>query len=93
MLILNHFPLSFVEWKDFENADVGCAQAVPGRNNLPMCNGGVVAINGKTGSTLWRQQVSNAVLDVQCRLEINGDGIADCVLSGKGVSKFCIIFL
>ena len=70
---------------------MGCSQAVHGRSNLPVCNGGVVAINGKTGSTLWRQQVSNAVLDVQCRLEISGDGVTDCLLIGKeGVCNFTL---
>jgi len=47
------------------------------------CLGGVIALNGKTGSMLWKLWLTRMVLGVHCDFEINGDGVADCVITGK----------
>jgi hypothetical protein len=64
------------------------------------CLGGVLALNGKTGGMVWKLWLTRMVLGVHCEFEITGDGVPDCVITGKnGVrilreiedSKYCMM--
>lgn len=46
--------------------------------------GGVIAINGKTGSMIWQLWLTRMVLAVHCEFEITSDEVSDCVVTGKG---------
>ncbi|XP_017771105.1 PREDICTED: uncharacterized protein LOC108558637 [Nicrophorus vespilloides] len=48
------------------------------------CGGGVIALDGKNGSTLWRNHLPHAIFTLFCSADVNGDGIFDCLATGKG---------
>lgn len=48
------------------------------------CAGGVLALNGKTGETLWTHWTANAIFSVDCDLDLTNDKTNDCVVSGFG---------
>ena len=51
------------------------------------CFGGVVALDGKTGDTLWTQWSKHEVFALTCQGDLNRDNITDCVAGGRaGVS-------
>lgn len=52
------------------------------------CLGGVIAINGKTGSMLWKVWLPKMVLAVHCDYDITADEVPDCVVTGKGGVSF-----
>jgi len=47
------------------------------------CFGGVLALNGRDGSELWRQWTAHEVFALNCNEDITGDGIRDCVMGGR----------
>ena len=52
------------------------------------CFGGVLALDGKTGDTLWTQWSKHEVFALTCQGDLNGDNITDCVAGGRaGVSR------
>ncbi len=54
---------------------------------LKPCMGGVVALDGRDGSTLWQHWTRHEVFSVSCQADLNGDGYEDCVAGGRaGVS-------
>ncbi|CAK9800066.1 Protein FAM234B [Anthophora plagiata] len=48
------------------------------------CFGGVLALNGKTGDTLWVHWTTHAVFSVDCGLDLTNDKIKDCIICGRG---------
>ncbi|XP_017798991.1 PREDICTED: uncharacterized protein LOC108579882 [Habropoda laboriosa] len=48
------------------------------------CFGGVLALNGKTGDTLWMHWTAHAILSVDCGLDLTNDKIKDCIICGRG---------
>uniref|UniRef100_A0A1Y1L8D8 FAM234A/B beta-propeller domain-containing protein n=1 Tax=Photinus pyralis TaxID=7054 RepID=A0A1Y1L8D8_PHOPY len=50
----------------------------------PPCSGGILALNGTNGSTLWRTWVNQSVFTVICTTDINADNVSDCLITGKG---------
>ncbi|EZA56528.1 hypothetical protein X777_03315 [Ooceraea biroi] len=48
------------------------------------CLGGVLALNGKTGDTIWTHWTAHAVFSVDCNEDLTNDRIKDCVISGRG---------
>lgn len=61
--------------------------------NHDYCLGGVIAINGKTGSMLWKVWLPKMVLAVHCDYDITADEVPDCVVTGKGGVSFIINIL
>lgn len=50
----------------------------------PPCEGGVIALNGLNGEVLWRRGLTHSVFSIICSHDINGDGLQDCLVTGKG---------
>ncbi|OAD61472.1 hypothetical protein WN48_00414, partial [Eufriesea mexicana] len=48
------------------------------------CFGGVLALNGKTGDTLWIHWTTHAIFSVDCGLDLTNDKINDCIICGRG---------
>lgn len=48
----------------------------------PPCEGGVIALDGRTGNILWRKWMNDSVFSVHCTADINLDGVDDCLISG-----------
>ena len=55
------------------------------------CLGGVLALDGRSGETLWRYNAEHEIFSVNCNIDLTGDGVEDCLVAGRvGV---CNIFL
>merc|ERR1712168_1795141 len=48
------------------------------------CQGGILALDGKSGSELWHMYSSNVISHLNCDADLNGDGLFDCVAGGYG---------
>lgn len=54
------------------------------------CEGGVLALDGRSGAELWRRWTAFNVFSLFCTVDLSGDERADCVAAGRGgVSVFC----
>ncbi|KAJ8679267.1 hypothetical protein QAD02_015054 [Eretmocerus hayati] len=51
--------------------------------NAP-CLGGVLALDGKTGDTIWTHWTAHAVFSIDCSIDLTNDSIKDCIASGRG---------
>ena len=49
-----------------------------------LCGGGLLALNGLDGQTLWQRWTSFTIFSLKCDIDINADGGADCVAAGRG---------
>uniref|UniRef100_A0A8D8BZ96 Uncharacterized protein KIAA1467 n=1 Tax=Culex pipiens TaxID=7175 RepID=A0A8D8BZ96_CULPI len=49
-----------------------------------MCGGGLMALNGINGETLWQRWTSFTIFSLKCTIDINSDGQSDCVAAGRG---------
>ncbi|XP_032688868.1 uncharacterized protein LOC116852515 isoform X2 [Odontomachus brunneus] len=52
--------------------------------NQTPCLGGVLALNGKTGETIWTHWTAHAIFSVDCGIDLTSDKIKDCIISGRG---------
>lgn len=52
--------------------------------NQTPCLGGVLALNGKTGETIWTHWTAHAIFSIDCSVDLTNDKIKDCVISGRG---------
>lgn len=52
--------------------------------NQTPCLGGVLALNGKTGETIWTHWTAHAIFSIDCSVDLTNDEIKDCVISGRG---------
>lgn len=48
------------------------------------CLGGVIALDGLTGNTIWQHWTSHPVFMVDCSADLTEDKTNDCLISGKG---------
>lgn len=48
------------------------------------CKGGVLALDGATGNTLWQHWTSYNIFSLYCKEDLNLDQQPDCVASGRG---------
>lgn len=48
------------------------------------CEGGILAIDGITGDTLWQRWTPSIVFSIFCRTDLNKDQKSGCVVSGRG---------
>ncbi|XP_053669432.1 uncharacterized protein LOC128719819 [Anopheles marshallii] len=49
-----------------------------------LCGGGLLALNGMDGATLWQRWTSFTIFSLKCNIDINSDGGNDCVAAGRG---------
>uniref|UniRef100_A0A182MQ95 FAM234A/B beta-propeller domain-containing protein n=1 Tax=Anopheles culicifacies TaxID=139723 RepID=A0A182MQ95_9DIPT len=49
-----------------------------------LCGGGLLALNGINGETLWQRWTSFTIFSLKCNIDINSDGGDDCVAAGRG---------
>ena len=48
-----------------------------------------MALDGKTGKTIWKTWTDHKVFAITCQADLNGDGVIDCVVGGmSGVRRF-----
>lgn len=52
--------------------------------NQTPCLGGVLALNGKTGDTIWTHWTAHAIFSIDCDVDLTNDKIKDCIISGRG---------
>lgn len=52
--------------------------------NQTPCLGGVLALNGKTGDTMWTHWTAHAIFSIDCGVDLTNDKIKDCIISGRG---------
>ncbi|KAJ9594441.1 hypothetical protein L9F63_014126 [Diploptera punctata] len=48
------------------------------------CLGGLIALDGRTGATIWHYWTPHSVFTVDCSADLTDDNINDCLISGKG---------
>ncbi|PNF15662.1 hypothetical protein B7P43_G15594 [Cryptotermes secundus] len=48
------------------------------------CLGGVIALDGLTGNTIWQHWTSHPIFTVDCSADLTEDKTSDCLISGKG---------
>lgn len=53
------------------------------REMLP-CEGGILALDGVTGNTLWQRWTPSIVFSLMCKSDLNKDNQIDCIASGRG---------
>lgn len=61
-----------------------CETENGGYRKIVYCEGGVLAVDGGTGNTLWQQWTSFIIFSLFCKTDLNLDGQLDCVVAGKG---------
>lgn len=70
----------------YEGFTLPKCKSAQGDEEVP-CEGGVIAIDGATGSLLWQTWSVANVFSLLCTLDIDLDGYPDCVAAGRlGVS-------
>lgn len=66
-----------------------CEVERPGFREMTACRGGLIALDGSSGATLWEKWTTFIVFSMYCNADLNADRIVDCVASGHGgVSGF-----
>lgn len=61
-----------------------CEVERPGYREMVYCAGGLLAMDGSTGSTVWQRWTTFIVFSLYCNADLNTDGVIDCVASGRG---------
>lgn len=46
--------------------------------------GGVMALDGSNGETIWTHWTAHAVFSVDCSIDLNNDTVKDCLIAGRG---------
>ncbi|KAI1309010.1 hypothetical protein HDE_00313 [Halotydeus destructor] len=52
------------------------------------CGGGIMLLDGAKGNVLWTRYVDHELFGVNCNLDIDRDGIRDCVVGGRMASLY-----
>ncbi|XP_071442894.1 uncharacterized protein [Hetaerina americana] len=55
-----------------------------------VCLGGIMALDGKTGNTIWRRPLRHEVFGLDCSADITNDSLNDCIATGRG-GVFCAV--
>ncbi|XP_039970960.1 uncharacterized protein LOC120782653 [Bactrocera tryoni] len=66
----------------YEGFTLPKCKSAQGDDEVP-CEGGVIAINGASGSLLWQTWSVANVFSLLCTLDIDLDGYPDCVAAGR----------
>ena len=52
--------------------------------DFSQCKVRVVAMDGRNGTKFWQKQVNFPAFGVRCELDVNSDGVKDCLVTGRG---------
>ena len=52
--------------------------------DFSQCTVRVIAMDGRTGTKFWQKEVNFPAFGVRCELDVNGDGVKDCLVTGRG---------
>ena len=52
--------------------------------NFSGCTVRVVAMDGQNGTKFWQKEVNFSAFGVRCELDVNSDGVMDCLVVGRG---------
>ena len=52
--------------------------------DLSQCIARLVAMDGETGGVVWQKEVNFPAFAVRCELDVNLDGVMDCLVAGRG---------
>jgi hypothetical protein len=63
---------------------------LPNGQQMDLCEGGILALNGITGDVLWKFWTPFAIFSLFCKFDINNDKINDCIISGPGGLLYAI---
>lgn len=55
-----------------------------GYREMVPCEGGILALDGASGSTLWQKWTPSIVFSLFCKDDLNKDDHIDCIASGRG---------
>lgn len=74
---------------NFQYDDEAMAKCPIEKNGqMVSCQGGIIALDGANGNTLWQRWTIFNVFSLYCTQDINNDGHNDCIAAGRsGVSK------
>lgn len=75
---------------NFQYNDEAMAKCPIGKNGEKVsCQGGLIALDGQSGNTLWQRWTLFNVFSLYCAQDINNDGHEDCIAAGRsGVRRF-----
>ncbi|XP_075750065.1 uncharacterized protein LOC119172507 isoform X2 [Rhipicephalus microplus] len=54
------------------------------------CGGGLAALDGRSGHELWRLYVRHELFALNCRLDLDADGVWDCVAGGRMAGLYAV---
>lgn len=70
-----------------------CEVENAGYREMVYCEGGILAIDGLSGNTIWQRWTQQIVFSLYCSSDLNRDEQIDCVASGRGgVSSIFFFF-
>lgn len=69
---------------DLNGDGVGDIVMGAGKNEYQSSKQGIIAIDGKTGKTLWQQETKDQVYGSATFYDVTGDGVADVFIGGRG---------
>ena len=52
--------------------------------DINLCGARLVAMDGGTGGVVWQKEVNFPAFAVRCELDVNLDGVMDCLVAGRG---------
>lgn len=52
-------------------------------DGFSQCAVRIVALDGSTGATVWQRNVSFESFAIRCELDVDSDGVPDCLVSGR----------
>lgn len=71
-----------------------CEFETAGYHEMVYCEGGILALDGRTGDSLWQKWTPSIIFSLICSSDLNKDGQIDCIASGRGgVSKSFSVIL
>lgn len=69
-----------------------CETESGGYRKIVYCEGGILAVDGVTGNTIWQRWTSFIIFSLYCKVDLNLDGQTDCVAAGRGGVRIVHIY-
>lgn len=61
-----------------------CELESNGYREMVYCQGGILALDGLSGNTIWQRWTPQIIFSLFCSTDLNKDGQIDCIISGRG---------
>lgn len=55
-----------------------------GYREMVYCQGGILALDGLSGNTIWQRWTPQIIFSLSCAIDLNKDDQIDCIISGRG---------